>query len=88
MIYALAIALFVVATIVAVLTLVDSSLIAHQAAAELSRERALLRRGFVPQVAAEQVRSRPAQPRAASLMQASRARALPLRFAAPACGAA
>ena len=41
--------------IIAVLTLVDSSLIAHQAAAELSRERALLRRGFVPQVAAEQV---------------------------------
>ena len=88
MLYALAIAVFVFAAIVALLTLADSSLIAQQAAADLSRERALARKGFLPQVAAENLRPRPALPRPAGLMQASRARALPLRFAAPACDAA
>lgn len=90
----LATAAFVIAAVAALVSLADSSVIARQAAAELSRERALARMGFVPQVAAQELRPRPApQPRAAhlragALMQASRARALPLRFAAQPGGAA
>lgn len=94
----LAVAVFVLAAVAALVCLADSSVIARQAAAELSRERALARMGFVAQVAARELRPRPAQsfaaqsrsalPRSAGLMQASRARALPLRFAAQPGGAA
>ncbi|MFN3989288.1 MAG: hypothetical protein ACK4IS_03420 [Erythrobacter sp.] len=78
----LAVASFVIAAVAAMVSLADSSIIARQAAAELARERALARMGFVPQVAAQELRPRPVfQARAGALMQASRARALPLRFA-------
>jgi hypothetical protein len=92
--YILATACFVIAAVAALVSLADSSLIARQAAKDLSRERALARMGFVPQIAAQELRPRAAlqprlaQPRAAGLMQASRARALPLRFAAQPRGAA
>ncbi len=94
MLVILATAAFVIAAVAALLSLADSSMIARQAASELSRERALARMGFVPQVAAQEMRLRPAlqlrngQLRAGTLMQASRARALPLRFAAQPGGAA
>jgi hypothetical protein len=90
----LATAAFVIAAIAALVSLADSSVIARQAATELSRERALARMGFMPQVTAQELRPRPAlQPhaahvRAGTLMQASRARALPLRFAVQPGGAA
>lgn len=90
----LAIASFVIAAVAALVSLADSSVIARQATAELARERALARMGFVPQVAARELRLRPAslpragQTRAGALMHASRARALPLRFAAQPGGAA
>lgn len=90
----LAAATIVLAAVAALVSLVDSSLIARQAAAEIARERALARMGFVPQVAACELRPRAAVParaahmRAGALKPASRARALPLRFAAPAGGAA
>jgi len=83
MLFILATAAFVIAAAAALVSLADSSVIARQVAAELSRERALSRMGFVPQVAAQELRVRPVfQARAGALMQASRARALPLRFAA------
>lgn len=94
MLYLLAAASFVIAAVAALVSLADSSIIARQAAAELSRERALARMGFVQQMAAQELRPRPAlqpragQTRAGQLMQVSRARALPLRFAALANGAA
>lgn len=90
----LAAAAFVIAAVATLVSLTDSSVIARQAAAELSRERALARMGFVPQVAAYELRPRPAlqqraaPTRAGSLMQTSRARALPLRFAVQQGGAA
>lgn len=89
----LATASFVIAAAAALVSLADSSVIARQAAAELSRERALARMGFLPQVAAREIRlraqhHRQAAPRGGQLMQASRARALPLRFAAQPGGAA
>ena len=103
MTYLLAIAVFVIAAVAALVCLVDSSLVAHQVAGELSRERALLRLGFVEQVGAQDMRPRPVKARPGTgrpasakvssmrnvgLMQASRARALPLRFAAQPSGAA
>jgi hypothetical protein len=90
----LATAIIVLAAVAALVSLVDSSLVARQAAAELARERALARMGCVPQVTARELRPRPvvaarqAQLRAGALKPASRARALPLRFAVPACDAA
>jgi hypothetical protein len=90
----LATAIIVLAAVAALVSLVDSSLIARQVAVEIARERALARMGFVAQVTARELRprpalaARPAQTRAGGLMQASRLRALPLRFAAPACDAA
>ncbi len=79
----LATAAFVLAMIAALLALVDSSLVARDAAEQLSRERALARMGFVPQVAPQDMRQRPAgrRPGNLTILQASRARALPLRFA-------
>ncbi|MCU0948096.1 MAG: hypothetical protein MUF47_07575 [Porphyrobacter sp.] len=103
MTYLLAIAVFVIAAVAALVCLVDSSIVARQVAGELARERALFRLGFVEQVNAREMRPRPVKARPAAgrvapakaasmrnvgLMQASRARALPLRFAAPACDAA
>lgn len=90
----LAAAIIVLAAVAALVSLIDSSLVARQAAAEIARERALARMGFVPQVAACELRprpvmaARPAQLRAGALKPVSRARALPLRFAVPAGGAA
>lgn len=88
MLHILATVVFVVAAVAALVSLADSSLVARAAAEELARERALVRMGFLPQVPAHDLRPRPAQPRGGHLMQASRARALPLRFAVPAAGAA
>jgi hypothetical protein len=86
----LATAAFVLVMIAALLSLADSSLVARDAIGDLSRERALARMGFVPQIAAQEIRQRPPAPRANGLAmaQASRARALPLRFALQQSGAA
>lgn len=86
----LATAAFVLAITAALFSLIDSSLVARAAVADLTRERALARMGFVPQIAAREIRQRPQvhRPAATPMLQASRARSLPLRFAPPQSGAA
>lgn len=90
MLQALAIAVLVIATVTALVSLVDSSLVARDAVADLSRERALARLGYVPQAEAQELRPRRAERRAPAQMADAnqRVRGLPLRFARPACDAA
>jgi hypothetical protein len=80
----------VVATVAALVSLVDSALVARGAVADLARERALARLGFVPQAAAQELRPRRMVRRApGQLIDGSlRARALPLRFVVPSADAA
>jgi hypothetical protein len=80
---------FVVATVAALVSLADSSLVAREVAADLGRERALARLGFVPQVSAQQLRPRQAVRRSPGQPSegAVRYRALPLRFASAPVGA-
>ncbi len=86
----LIVALFVFAGVASIASLIDSWLIARVVAAELSRERELARLGFVPQVAAQELRNRAGTRlmRGQSSAQKGYCRALPLRFAGRACDAA
>lgn len=90
MLQILATAILIIATVAALVSLVDSSLVARDAVADLARERALARLGFVPQEAAQELRPRRAERRAPGQMAdaSMRVRGLPLRFARPACDAA
>lgn len=83
-------ALFVLAGAASIASLIDSWLIARAVAAELSCERELARLGFVPQVAAQELRNRAGTRLMTGQSNAQKGycRALPLRFAGPACDAA
>lgn len=75
--------LFTLVAAAALLSLADSWLTARAVAAELTRERELAQLGFVPQIAAQDTRLRPAQSQVAARFNppATRPRSLPLRFA-------
>lgn len=90
MLNTLATIIIVIATVAALVSLVDSSLVARAALQDISHERALLRRGFLPQVEAQELRPRKTARRASGqFVEASlRSRSLPLRFTRPCLDAA
>ncbi len=90
MLHILAIVIIVIATVAALISLVDSSLVMRAAFKDISRERALLQRGFVPQAEALELRPRRMGPSGVGQFgKASlRSRSLPRRLANPCVDAA
>lgn len=79
-------AIFIIAAVAALVSIVDSSLVARGAVADLARERALSRLGFIPQADAQELRLRRMVRRAPAKLTDGplRSRGLPLGFAVPA----